>query len=50
MSDNALSDFFTLPVILGFLVAFIFLIGLGALINVARKEGTGDKHGRTIPM
>jgi pilus assembly protein TadC len=48
---SALSDFFTLPVILGFLTCFIFLVGLGALINIARKkEGTGDKYGRTIPM
>jgi hypothetical protein len=46
---SALSDFFTVPVILGFLTAIIFLIGLVSLINIAMKKD-GSKDGRTIPM
>jgi predicted RND superfamily exporter protein len=46
---SALSDFFTIPVILGFLTAIIFLIGLISLINIAMKKD-GSKDGRTIPM
>jgi len=48
---SALSDFFTLPVALGFLTAAIFLIGLVSLISIAmKKDGQSDKNGRTIPM
>ena len=48
---TALSDFFTLPVALGFLTAAIFLIGLISLISIAmKKDGQLDKDGRTIPM
>jgi hypothetical protein len=48
---SALSDFFTLPVILGVIALAVFLIGLGSLINIAmKKEGTIDKDGRTIAM
>jgi hypothetical protein len=47
---DAIGDFFTAPVILGFLAALIFLIGLVCLINIAMKKPSTNKHGATIAM
>jgi hypothetical protein len=35
---TAISDFFTLPMILGFIAAALFLLGLACLINIARGK------------
>jgi MFS superfamily sulfate permease-like transporter len=37
---SAIGDFFSLPVILGFIAAIVFLIGLAALIKIGMgKDG-----------
>lgn len=46
--DNALSNFFGLPVILGFIAVIVFLVGLACLIRIGMAKD--NSNGRTIPM
>lgn len=46
--DNALSNFFGLPVILGLIAVIVFLVGLACLIRIGMAKD--NSNGRTIPM
>jgi hypothetical protein len=45
---SAISDFFTLPMILGFLVVIICAIGLASLIKIGCSKGPKEGQQRTI--
>jgi len=47
MTGNALSDFLTLPVILGVTAVVVFAIGFAALLRIGLGK---ENDGRTIPM